>query len=291
MAGQWVPTNGVFWSTPPDDGLPFLRWAIVLLFATVAAAVVAVRIRKKCSEPQWHLRQHMVEVGAAVTLTYLVGITVLTWGRIGTLGDMPLNEVGDFLAGAFGPVAFLWLVLGFLQQGEELKQGTKALLLQATELKNSVQQQSIMAAAATQQIEAQHAALELQRSDREKSLLADFSIVTAMMTGAGAPGRVENVVNIRNDGNTAHNTVVRFDPPIGRVGEARLGEFKTGMVKDLRIRFEVSPDPVLGGVTVEYEDKEGHLRRDRFDYTLIDSSVAYSKIRTPVRFVEVDPDL
>ncbi|NAO52177.1 hypothetical protein EZZ79_20770 [Pseudomonas syringae] len=62
-------------------------------------------------------------------------------------------------------MAFLWLVLRYLQQGDglrlstralelqadELRQGTEALLLQAQELKNSVEQQSIMAAA-TQQI-------------------------------------------------------------------------------------------------------------------------------------------
>lgn len=48
---------------------------------------------------------------------------------------LKLNELGDFLAGTFGPIAFLWLVLGFLQQGRELR-------LQAEELRNSVQQQT-----------------------------------------------------------------------------------------------------------------------------------------------------
>ncbi|WP_058975881.1 hypothetical protein [Pseudomonas syringae] len=57
---------------------------------------------------------------------------------------LELNELGDFLAGTFGPVAFLWLVLGFLQQGRELKLSTNALRLQAEELKNSVQQQTEM---------------------------------------------------------------------------------------------------------------------------------------------------
>lgn len=58
---------------------------------------------------------------------------------------LKLNELGDFLAGTFGPIAFLWLVLGFLQQGRELKLSTSALRLQAEELKNSVEQQSEMA--------------------------------------------------------------------------------------------------------------------------------------------------
>ncbi|MBF7686433.1 hypothetical protein I2F17_11440 [Acinetobacter sp. B10A] len=52
-----------------------------------------------------------------------------------------LNEWGDYLAGAFSPLAFFWLVMGYLQQGKELQQNTKALELQAQELKNSVAEQ------------------------------------------------------------------------------------------------------------------------------------------------------
>lgn len=47
---------------------------------------------------------------------------------------MPLNEVGDFLAGVFAPIAFLYLYLGYIQQGKELK-------LQAYELANLVKEQ------------------------------------------------------------------------------------------------------------------------------------------------------
>ncbi len=42
-----------------------------------------------------------------------------------------LNEWGDLLAGLFAPLAFLWLVVGYYQQGQELK-------AQVAELKNSV---------------------------------------------------------------------------------------------------------------------------------------------------------
>ncbi len=44
------------------------------------------------------------------------------------------NEHGDFAAGFFAPMAFLWLVLGYLQQGEELQQNTAALRRQGDEL-------------------------------------------------------------------------------------------------------------------------------------------------------------
>lgn len=36
-------------------------------------------------------------------------------------GSMPLNEVGDFLAGSFSPLAFFWLAYGYWIQNKELK--------------------------------------------------------------------------------------------------------------------------------------------------------------------------
>lgn len=85
-------------------------------------------------------------IGIVLTLLYGVFSWWLIGDRVQTLQSMSLNEVGDFLAGAFGPVAILWLVLGFFQQGIELRQGTAALNLQGEELKNSVAQQIEMVA-------------------------------------------------------------------------------------------------------------------------------------------------
>jgi len=54
---------------------------------------------------------------------------------------MKPDEFATFLAGVFGPLAFLWLVLGFFQQGAELRHSADALWLQGQELQNSVEQQ------------------------------------------------------------------------------------------------------------------------------------------------------
>ncbi|WGM26204.1 hypothetical protein [Acinetobacter pittii] len=66
---------------------------------------------------------------------------------------MPLNEIGDFLSGVFAPLAFLFLYLGYKQQGHELQQNTKALNLQAAELKNSVEQQKELVDATREEID------------------------------------------------------------------------------------------------------------------------------------------
>lgn len=74
--------------------------------------------------------------------------------------DIPTkaNEWGDYLAGMCAPLAFLWLVLGYMQQGDELR-------AQAEELRQSVIHQSELARASSAQ-------LELQRNEVEASARA-----------------------------------------------------------------------------------------------------------------------
>lgn len=81
-----------------------------------------------------------------------------------------LNEFGDFIAGAFAPLAFFWLVRGFYQQGKGLEQNSEALKLQATELekttkalelqvqemKASVKQQSRLAKVYEEELQQKH---------------------------------------------------------------------------------------------------------------------------------------
>lgn len=97
--------------------------------------------------------------GALGTVGYLLIIVLAVAFKVEDFQELKLNELGDFLAGVFGPVAFLWLVLGFLQQGRELKLSTDALRLQADELRASVEQQTMM-------VESQKATLD----NHERSL-------------------------------------------------------------------------------------------------------------------------
>lgn len=98
--------------------------------------------------------------GAVVTIIYLVGITCLRWNDLGTLRTIELDKLGSFLAGVFGPVSFLWLILGYIQQQQELALNTNALQLQAQELKASVEQQKELVNETRQQVEIQRKAHE-----------------------------------------------------------------------------------------------------------------------------------
>lgn len=76
---------------------------------------------------------------------------------------MPLNEIGDFLAGVFSPLAFLFLYLGYRQnnesirlQSKELKASTDALTLQVAEMRESVEQQKLMSELQKTELEERH---------------------------------------------------------------------------------------------------------------------------------------
>ena len=89
--------------------------------------------------------------GVIATLIWFLGIYVFSQSNSYNL-PATLNELGDFLAGIFAPIAFFWLILGYIQQGKQLDQNTKALeqqekalQLQIDEMKEGVKQQKEIA--------------------------------------------------------------------------------------------------------------------------------------------------
>jgi hypothetical protein len=51
----------------------------------------------------------------------------------------PSEALGSFLEGAFAPLAFLWLVIGFFLQQRELRQNNSAILLQYEQMRRQVE--------------------------------------------------------------------------------------------------------------------------------------------------------
>lgn len=85
-------------------------------------------------------RWHTI-AGLGLTAIYLGAVAAYVWWKWADIPKMPPNEMGDLLAGAFGPLAVAWFVVGYFQQGAELQQNTLALQMQAEELANSVAEQ------------------------------------------------------------------------------------------------------------------------------------------------------
>jgi len=76
-----------------------------------------------------------------ITIIWVGAVFLFLVFKWDVAAQMKPNEWGDFLAGTFAPIAFLWLIFGYIQQGKELEQNTRALELQAEELKQMVEAQ------------------------------------------------------------------------------------------------------------------------------------------------------
>ena len=66
------------------------------------------------------------------------------WGDI---FNLPIEKLGSFLEGSFAPLAFLWFVLAYYSQQQELSQNTEAIKMQFIEIRKSTEQAVIQAEA------------------------------------------------------------------------------------------------------------------------------------------------
>ncbi len=105
-------------------------------------------------------------LGLLITIVWLLGIYLFCIFNEYSLPS-ELNSLGDFLAGIFAPVAFFWLILGYMQQGKQLDQNTKALeqqeralQLQIDEMREGIKQQVELVQLQRQQLDEQHRILE-----------------------------------------------------------------------------------------------------------------------------------
>ena len=80
-------------------------------------------------------RRRLPRIGLALSAIYVGGLVMYLAIQGQNPANLELNELGDFLGGVSSPLAFLWLVLGFFQQGREIRLSSKALHLQAREMR------------------------------------------------------------------------------------------------------------------------------------------------------------
>jgi len=85
-------------------------------------------------------------MGIVITAVWIIGGVIYFRGsnfnRV-AIYDIPLQDVGSFLEGAFAPLAFLWLVIGLFIQQRELADNTE--VLRETSIQSAKQTQAIAA--------------------------------------------------------------------------------------------------------------------------------------------------
>jgi len=238
-------------------------------------------------------------VGAVLSLSYLALVTWLRWPlHLETVRSMALNEFGDFLAGVVGPLVLVWLILGFLQQGEELKQNTEALKLQADELNASVVQHKAMVEATRDQFAFQKDVHEYEREHEARRQLPRFlfRLPTAMKSAAVPGGAKEALWIIRSDLNIAdvHNLrlasnlcgYAQHNSVVSRIDEFHVATLRTGesiniMFPDL-LALEGEEFRIQLDFRSELENGVGLLQRIWFGYL-------EGKFRVVENWTQVDP--
>jgi hypothetical protein len=87
--------------------------------------------------PDWR-----IWMGLGLTVGWLILGALYIDASIGWSGiaAQPAEVIGNFLEGAFAPLAFLWLVIGYFLQQKELAQNTDALRQQFREIQRSAEQ-------------------------------------------------------------------------------------------------------------------------------------------------------
>jgi hypothetical protein len=225
--------------------------------------------------------------GVVVTFIYIAGTAWLRWPfSINTLRIIQINELGDFLAGIFGPLSLFWLILGFLLQKNELKQSREALLLQAKELRDTLSQHKEAVATSKEQLQADLKANELQEIQLNKQIQPRFvihSIIKEEERGSYEPksdsststGVFKHTVKFLNDGAPAANVTVLphlLDRALAKNIE-RIYYVNTG--ETLKIDWKLKNDylPPSASVSITYYDAIERKHTKEFSFHLTDQKI------------------
>lgn len=203
--------------------------------------------------------QRRVRIGAGVSLFYLTTMAVYSYAQRGPVWGLSPNELGDFLAGTFAPLAFLWLVLGFFQQGVELRNSTRALLIQADELRNSVEQQRELVRVTTDQLE--HEKGRASRAEEESERLARPKLLLRLnytSFSQTSPNLIVYAFKLLNAGATCTDVSIWWKENAKSI---HLAALPTGGTHDFQLALSEEEYDALS-IHVSYVDARGGRREE-----------------------------
>ena len=225
--------------------------------------------------------------GIVASVVYTAFIVLLRWSDLPQLASIPLNELGDFLAGVFGPLMLFWLILGFVQQQRELRQNTKALELQAQELKNSVDQHRQLVEATREQVDAELKSLEINQIKAVKESQPNFAIVYAgRRSASGTLSRFE--ITFQNNGLPASELITTLEPTVDKFQGGRQLTFldQGGQHK---VKWEArSPFPELLTLRLKCMDRDSR-RFEQIIFLELHDGNKYRTIGTKVEGKQESP--
>ena len=140
-------------------------------------------------------------LGLGLTALWIFLGAIYISGTIGwsNFATLPAEQLGNFLEGAFAPLAFLWLVIGYFLQQKELEQNTAALRAQATEIQRSAEQAVIQSQnlAASELHQRQETFLQIADSVRAQlSSLAGLLFISSQGASGAGTARPEEITEL-----------------------------------------------------------------------------------------------
>jgi hypothetical protein len=92
----------------------------------------------------WRLRVSVALTAGWLLLGFIYISTVVGWADF---ASQQAPALGSFLEGAFAPLAFLWLVVGFFLQQQQLRENTRTIQAQLGEMRRTAEQAEVQARA------------------------------------------------------------------------------------------------------------------------------------------------
>ena len=177
--------------------------------------------------------------------------------------EMKPDEFATFLSGVFAPLAFLWLVLGFRQQGDELQNSARALWLQGEELRNSVEQQRQLVEVSREQLAAERDMREQEQGQLERDAQPRLVLATRGWSSSGSSRKYD--FGVRNAGPPCSEVRVLVE------GEARAASpvLLQGNGLDFSLHYEGVEEVKPVNIDIEYTDRIGIRRSQRFNVPII----------------------
>lgn len=210
--------------------------------------------------------------GYGVLLLVLSAFVVFGEEGVDAFRRMSPNEVGDLLAGVAGPLAFIWLVYGYFlqgisirQQADELQLNTKALELQAEELKNSVEQQRELVDVSKRQFESHLDSIKKEQVKQKASSQPKFVFHTEGASFS-PDNQLHTEMSIENIGATVTNVEFSWSPQIGHRRLRDMTTFESGRKVNFTWSYTTDKTPYDLWLSVEFTDSFGDRLTHFFDF-------------------------
>lgn len=197
-------------------------------------------------------------IGGGVTVVWLLGTVVYALCVWPLMLQMKPDGLATFLSGVFAPLAFLWLVLGFMQQGDELRHSSQALWLQGEELRNSVEQQRQLVEVSREQMASEAASRASADAEADRTAQPILTL-TASVNGRSGDDRVGRMY-LSSNGPDCIDVEIRISD--GRKIERPVFEANSKIEIHLKYKHPDEIQPIELGV--QYTDYRGNRRQQNF---------------------------